>query len=158
MEDKFSKVIWIFDKVLMKQSRLVKKENLAGNHFRNHSFNFLKIEYEYAENGYKFKNLTNWGKGTCTFVSSVFKEVFSVSFLPNKSAQSSCFECFCLITEIVSHFLYSILRPNPFNFYQVVIKRLYFKLVLDFSTIHWLKLVLHLTRGKILMLPNLTLA
>ena len=59
MKYKFSKAIWIFDKVLMKQSRLVKKENLTGNHFRNHSFNFLKIEYEYAENGYKFKNLTN---------------------------------------------------------------------------------------------------
>ena len=55
MECKFSKVIWIFDKMLMKQSSLVKKENLTGNHFRNHSFNFVKIESEYAENGYKFE-------------------------------------------------------------------------------------------------------
>ena len=115
MEDKFSKVIWIFDKVLMKQSRLVKKENLTGNRFCNHSFNFVKIEYEYAENGLTFERFDKLRQKTLEHLSVQFSKK---SFLPYKSAQSCCFECFCLITEIISHLPYSILRPKPF-YYQV---------------------------------------
>ena len=76
MEYKFSKVIWIFDKVLMKQSRLVKKENLTGNHLRNHSFNFVKIEYEYAENGSKFERFDKLRQRHLNICQFSFKEVF----------------------------------------------------------------------------------
>ena len=74
---KFSKVIWIFDKVLMKQSSLVKKENLTGNHFCNHSFNFVKIEYKNAENGYKFERF-DWFSGV--LVTGVLIQQLALSF------------------------------------------------------------------------------
>ena len=82
MEYKFSKVILINGKVLMKQSRLVKKENLTGNHFRNHSFNFIKIEYESEENGFKFERFDKLKQKHLNICQFSFQR--SLSYLTNR--------------------------------------------------------------------------